>query len=122
METTAGRDGYPHLRARLAFDRAPTLEIASGAPELVRVRGHAFPGDPVPEGCATPKHLWHVTSRYDTRSSPSLAQSGTYSVGRILVRDARGECVIDPLGALIVPGRSAGSADNRMFGDAVYRS
>lgn len=117
-----GRNGYPHLRALLAFDRAPTVEIASGAPGLVRVRGQAFPGDPVPEGYATPKHVWHVSSRYDTRSSASLARSGTYSVGKILVRDATGECVIDPLGALVVPGRGTASVDNQMFGDAIYRS
>ena len=117
-----GRSGYPHLRALLALDRTPTVSIASGATGLVRVEGHAFPGEPVPEGYAPPKHVWHLTSRYDTRSSSSMASSGTYSVGKILVRDATGECLINPIGTLVVPGRSAGSVDNHMFSEATYRS
>ena len=117
-----GRNGYPHLRALMALDRTPTVSIASGATGLVRVEGHAFPGEPVPEGYAPPKHVWHLTSRYDTRSSSSMASSGTYSVGKILVRDATGECLIDPIGTLVVPGRSAGSVDNHMFSEATYRS
>lgn len=117
-----GRNGYPHFRALLVFDRTPTVSIASGAPGLVRVEGQAFPGEPVPEGYAPPKHVWRQKSRYDTRSSSSMAKSGTYSVGKILVRDATGECLIDPIGTLVVPGRSAGSVDNHMFGEATYRS
>lgn len=117
-----GRNGYPHLRALLLFDRVPKVAIASGASGLVRVQGHAFPGDPVPEGCSTPKHVWHVSSRCDTRSSSSMARSGTYSVGKILVRDATGECLIDPIGTLVVPGRSDGSVDRHLFGEAAYRT
>lgn len=117
-----GRNGYPHLRALLVFDRVSTVAIASGASGLVRVQGHAFPGDPVPEGYSTPKHVWHVSSRYDTRSSSSMARSGTYSVGKILVRDESGECLIDPIGALVVPGRSDGSVDRHLFGEATYQT
>lgn len=118
----AGRNGFPHLRALVVLDRAPVATVASGVTGLVRVEGRAYPAEPTPEGFATPTHVWHVTSRYDTRSSPSMASSGTYSVGKILLRDATGECVLDPMQTLVVPGRSGGSVDNHMFEGATYHT
>jgi hypothetical protein len=105
-----------------ALKSAPVVAIDSGEPGLVRVAGHAYSGQPVLDSYAAPTFVWRETSKLDTRSSPSMSRTGTYSVAMMLVRDERAECLIDPKHARVLPSRKEGEVDHHFGGDATYRT
>lgn len=112
----------PFRRIVRALKTAPAVSI-DGAPEgVVKVRGEAHPGGVVPEGYAAPKHVWRQSEKTDLRSSPSMRTTRTYSVAPILVRDATGECLIDPQLARVLPTQSNTSEERHIFSDSTYRS
>ena len=115
-----GRKALAYYRIIHAIRTAPRVAVSSGAAGLVKVVGEAQPGSPVPEGFAKPRHVWRETSRLDTRSSRSLDRRRTYSVAPIVVRDASGDCVINPLKAVVVHDVLRGSVQPHFGNDATY--
>jgi hypothetical protein len=106
---------WPHHQIIEAIKSAPlAATISQTDAGLVKLAGNAFP--PAPES----SYVWRVTSRVDTSSSGS--RSGTYSVAPIVVRDAGGDCRVDPQEARVLSARSEIDIQNQLFSGDVQRT
>lgn len=112
----------PLWRIVQAIKTASTVTVGSAAEGLVRVNGVAFPGQDVPEGFVAPKHVWRVTEKFDTSSNIRCGTSRSTSLAPILVRDATGECTIDPREAIVLYAGSTSSVDHHIFDGATFDS
>jgi hypothetical protein len=110
------RRALPLYRILRALQTAPLATVRSGASGTVKLAGHAWPGsDHAPSSLTNTPYVWCVTGKFDSRSSIGGGRSGSYSVAPMLVRDATGECVVDPREATVVPTIVQGKTDRHIF-------
>lgn len=114
-----GRRAYPWYRILRALRSAPLATVKSNASGTVKLLGHAYPGsDHASSTLTSTPYVWCVYEKFDSRSIVGMGRSGSYSVSPILVRDATGECVVDPQQAVVVPTLVKGRSDRHMFNDS----
>lgn len=117
------RKAYPLFRIVRALQTAPAASVRSNTAGTVKLSGHAYPGSEHSASSLTKTpYVWCVYEKFDSRSIASLRRSGSYSVSPILVRDASGECVVNPVDAVVVPTLVKGSTENHMFSDSTSRT
>ena len=106
-----------------ALHTAPPATVRSDTPGTVKLYGHAFPGsDHAKSTLTNTPYVWRVYEKFDSSSIRGRGSSGSYSVSPIVVRDATGECVVDPQQATVVHTLIMGRADSRMFGGSTSQT
>jgi hypothetical protein len=114
---------YPLGRIVHALHTAPPATVRSDAQGTIKVYGHAFPGsDHAPSSLTRTPYVWCVYSKFDSRSIRGAGSSGSYSVAPILVRDATGECVVNPQEATVLHTLIKGKSASHMFGGSTSES
>lgn len=84
-----------NLQIVQAIMTAPAVPVNSSAQGLVKIVGQAHPGGDLPKGAVDPKLVWYARERQSTSYQGGNSQSSR-SETPILLRDAAGECLIDP--------------------------
>lgn len=117
------RRWLPYSRIIDGLKSAPLVTTDSTVSGLVKLVGQAQPGGDDSAGYFNKaSYVWSVSETLDTRSKGAFRKTGSYSVAPMLIRDAAGDCVVDPQEAVVVPAVTTSRVDRHIFSDDTYHT